>query len=682
MKTFKYFAVIGVVFLTMGFSACDEPKDTTDWQCVLAEGSDVDFAPQIGCKADFDAVSSQPVSANIPGAKSTKVVIDRMNNNNLYFQNSKKYKIHYEFASTHLSGKGLPVVPMLSQFNETEYYSPDRRFLLGAVTYYVQPKKWVYEISPYDTASADMIETAYKLIVKNTYFGNELFFHPTSDAVLTESAKLPSSVKIITTDQLFADVTYQPLNLGTSIGKLRFLTSAQLEGGDVYVGFRDIVVLDSVPNDISVVNGIITAAFQTPLSHINVLSQNRGTPNMALKGAFNDPTLRSLEGKWIKLTVGAFNPKYVEATQKEADEWWEKNKPDPVGLPKLDLTVTDLRDIEDVLDLKNLSLGDALAKAIPAFGGKASHFASFPHMGDGVIPYPKAFVIPIYYYRQFMEQNKFDVRIDDLLADDKFVNDAATRFKKLKELREDMKVATVDKDFETALIDKLNNDYSGIRMRFRSSTNAEDLDGFTGAGLYTSHSATPGDPLAPVLDAVRKVWASVWFFRAFEERSYRSIDQKAVGMALLVHNSFPDEEANGVAVTGNIFDTQGMEPGYYVNVQKGEVSVVQPDSGITTDQFILHYDMPNQPIVFIGHSSLVQEGVNVLTRAQTLKLGAALKVINTFFNDLYGPLTPTHFYAMDVEFKFDDKDNPGKEPQLFIKQARPYPGWASSTQKK
>ena len=37
-----------------------------------------------------------------------------------------------------------------------------------------------------------------------------------------------------------------------------------------------------------------------------------------------------------------------------------------------------------------------------------------------------------------------------------------------------------------------------------------------------------------------------------------------VGMALLVHRSFTDEEANGVALTANPFDTTGFEPGFRV----------------------------------------------------------------------------------------------------------------------
>ena len=48
-----------------------------------------------------------------------------------------------------------------------------------------------------------------------------------------------------------------------------------------------------------------------------------------------------------------------------------------------------------------------------------------------------------------------------------------------------------------------------------------------------------------------------------------SIDHKTVAMSLLVHHNFPDEEANGVAVTANPFDPSGLEPGFYVNVQWG-----------------------------------------------------------------------------------------------------------------
>jgi phosphoenolpyruvate synthase/pyruvate phosphate dikinase len=208
---------------------------------------------------------------------------------------------------------------------------------------------------------------------------------------------------------------------------------------------------------------------------------------------------------------------------------------------------------------------------------------------------PKGFAVPLFYYRQFMEQNGFDARVTALLADVAFQNDPATRDAALAQLRTDMEAAPVDAAFLTALRAKLDAEYPGLRMRFRSSTNAEDLDGFTGAGLYTSESGATNDPLDPVEDAVRQVWASVWNFKAFEERSYRGIDHLAVGMALLSHRAFTDEEASGVAVTNNPFDASGLDPAFYINAQLGDASVVLPPAGITTDQVLVYWDSPGQP---------------------------------------------------------------------------------------
>jgi len=660
---------IASLLLLLSVAGCGGGKT---WECFLADGDDPYFVREIGCAADFQVISSEPPSASIPGARSAKTVVDRVDGNALYFQNSKKYSVHYEFTSAHLSGGDLPIVPPLAQFNQTEYFSADRRFILGALTYYEGPAVWVYEIAPYDTATAEMIELAYDSIREATFIGDDLYFHPTSEAVEAEAANLPDDVKVITTEELFADIDYQPLNLGTSMGRLVFASAADLD--TIYVGYRDIVVLDTVPNDISVTAGIITQEFQTALSHINVLSENRGTPNMSLRGAFQDPDLRALEGKWVELVVGPFEYSVTEVTQAEADAWWEAHRPDPLGVPDIDLSVTDLRDAEAMLDLDTYDLGDAIDHAIPAFGGKASHFGALVHVGDAV-PTPKAFAIPVYYYRKFMEDNGFDAQVAEMLADPQFLGDPAVRDARLAQLRTDMEAAPLDPAFETMLLDKLNTDYPGIRMRFRSSTNAEDLEGFTGAGLYTSKSGDPNDPLYPVADAIRTVWASVWRFRAFEEREYRGIDHTAVGMALLVHNSFPDEEANGVALTANIFDRLCVEPGFYVNVQLGEASVVQPDPGVTTDSFVYHYSYPGQPIVWLSHSNLTGGGDSVLTRAQTYQLGQALDAIHQYFYATYGAGSATcdAFYAMDVEFKFDGA--PGEEPALWIKQARPHPGW-------
>lgn len=666
-----------------GKSDANEVREGT---CQIADPSKTtEFVQSIGCKTDFDALASVPLDATIPGARSVKVIVDQRdaaNVNELYFQNSSMYKIHWDFASTHLSGKGpkgqtLPTLTGISDFSQTEYYKNNRRFVLGAVTYYEGPKVWALEIAPYDTASPEMIETLYQRVKSATYFGPALRFHPTSDSVLATSKKLSADVKVVTTDEIYSGTDFQPLNLATTIGKVRFLTAAELE--TTYVSFSDIVVLDRVPNDISVVAGLITEEFQTPLSHVNVLAQTRGTPNMGLRNARMNPKLRALEGKWAKLTVTGGSWDAVEATQKDADDWTAAHKPMPITLPAIDLSVKDLRDVKQLVDETGPgTLRDQISKAIAAFGTKASNYGVLANTPN--VPVRPAFGVPAFYYDQFMRENHFYERIDTMLADATFKSDAAVRDKKLEELRNDMiqgSGVTINADFQAALKAKLEKDFPGQTMRFRTSTNAEDLDGFPCAGCYESFTGDPTNWEGSLLRAIRKAWAGIWYFRTFEERSYHSIDHKTVAMSLLVHHNFPAEEANGVASTANPYDPTGSEPGFYINVQYGgDAEVVHPPPGVTSDQLIYFYDQSTVTPSYLAHSNLtVPPGSHVLTDAQLQELGAALSAIHTRFRPAYGPgVGISDWYAMDVEFKFDDEGSTDGKVHLWVKQARPYPG--------
>ncbi|MFH0753353.1 MAG: sister chromatid cohesion protein PDS5 [Candidatus Omnitrophota bacterium] len=69
----------------------------------------------------------------------------------------------------------------------------------------------------------------------------------------------------------------------------------------------------------------------------------------------------------------------------------------------------------------------------------------------------------------------------------------------------------------------------------RSSTNAEDLPSYAGAGLYDSFGAVDPDDFEQLEMYIKKVWASVWNERAYADRERNGIDHKSVHMAVLVH---------------------------------------------------------------------------------------------------------------------------------------------------
>ena len=653
---------------------------TTDAGTQVAEGacqitgSTPDDLESVTCRADFTALGSLPIDATLPTATSVKVVLDQLDANHLYFTNTQKFPIHYQFCAAHLSGGGLPTVADLASFNATEYFTPDRRFVLAAVTYYAAPDKWVLELSPYDTASAALITTMFHAVAQHAYFGGKLGFHPMSQAQIIVATDLASDIPIVSTDDIYAGIDYQPLSLATAVGTLHFTTAANLSAGE-YVSPYTILVLDSAPNDLSVVQGTITQDFQTPLSHINVLAHTRKIPNMGLRDALTNSLLLAHKDQLAKLVTSADGWTIEAISAADAQTYWDAHKPAAVALPVPDLAITAVADIQDVTPdpTGGQTLLGNLQTAMRAYGGKAAHYSVL--FNTPGMPIRRAFSVPIASYAQFMTDNGFYTRVERLLADPAFTSDPATRDAALAQLRTDMIAAPLPAALVAAVQAKIASaDYAGLtKLKFRSSSNSEDVSGFPCAGCYDSFAGKIADPTSWQA-AIKQTYASVWTFRAFELRSYYGVAHGSVGMALLVHESFPDEAANGVAITANPFDASGLDPAYYVNVQLGgDVEVVSPPPGVSSDQFLYYFTQPNQPISFIARSSLVATGQTVLTAAQTYELGAALQLLHNRFSAAYGPAVGnTGWYAMDVEFKFDNTDDPANPPHCFIKQARPY----------
>jgi pyruvate, water dikinase len=689
-RTINFFAWGGLALLAISCDRTTDAEGGRDWNCAVPADSAPEYVQSIGCMEDYQALAARPLDESVPGAFMLKVVMDRADSNRLYLLNTRKYRVHYFFILNNLSGNGKPVVRTIPEFNISEYYSPNRRFVLGTLAYYEKPGIWTWELTPSDNAGADLIAMAHRKIADACYCGKDLFFHATSLSIEAEARKLPASIKITSTAKVYAGVDYQALTFASSIGRLEFTTAARLrrEYGEAgkYPGPRDIVVSDSVPDGIPMtVAGLITRQFQTPLSHVNVLAQDRGTPNMGLRGALTDTALRALEGQWVHLKVGAFDYSVSAATEAEAQTWWDSLKPPTVLMPPADTTVAELQDVETILDM-SLGLAAALKQAIPAYGGLTGHYSAFPQMDRSKLAYAPAFGIPIRYYLQHMRKHGLDDTVARMLADPGFQADPAERDRRLKSLREAILNAPLDPGFLKLLKEKLDAKFPGREnIRFASSTNAGDLVGLTGAGIYGSITGSRTDASHSIERALLQVWAGAWDLHAFEERDYRRINHKAVGMGALVQGldyAAGDEgsgsgiRANGVAITANPFDAPGYEPGFYVNAQIGAAPVAHAAPSVTSDQFIYHYDFPGQPIVLLVRSNQVPEGTTVLTTAQTYSLGAALRAIQDFFIPAYGE-NGLFKNGMQTEFKLAQASGAGPEAEpVFIMDAiRPFGGW-------
>jgi phosphoenolpyruvate synthase/pyruvate phosphate dikinase len=94
-------------------------------------------------------------------------------------------------------------------------------------------------------------------------------------------------------------------------------------------------------------------------------------------------------------------------------------------------------------------------------------------------------------------------------------------------------------------LQEMHDDFpEGTAVRVRSSTNNEDLPGFSGAGLYTSKTQYPDE--GHISKSIKQVYASMWNFRAYEERDFYRVDHFMAAMGVLCHPSFQNEQSNGV----------------------------------------------------------------------------------------------------------------------------------------
>ncbi|WP_233261287.1 PEP/pyruvate-binding domain-containing protein [Vitiosangium sp. GDMCC 1.1324] len=598
--------------------------------------------PEIRDAATFSAYA-HPIETDKVG----KFLID-LKSDRIYYFDVNLYRLHYDFVSKFILQH--PMTPEERAAYFLNYREEKPNYILGYITYHQSAKRWTFSFWESDRIrAADVRRTRERLL--QTFFVKDLAYRPEStmqEALLAELTDIPT----VTSDALYKQADYRPFNLGKAMGRLRIVPP-----GTAYASLlfepEDIVVLQESYPDLPPVAGVLSTQFSTPLSHVNLRARAWGIPNATLKDAAT--RYAALDGQLVRLEVRGQSHVLRPATVREIAAWRQaRESARTVIIPDAELEVRELR------PLKRMSALDARI-----FGTKASNLGEILQARPKGVQVPDGFGIPFVFYVEHLKRHGLDTELEVMLAEPRFQQDAAWRKEHLASFRARILAAPIDEVLLTQAEAQVREQLGGKGVFVRSSTNAEDLKGFNGAGLYDTVPNVVGREALG--EAIKQVWASLWNFHAVEERKRFGIEPRSVFSAVLVQVGV-NATAAGVLVTKNLYDPSDDHT-FTINAKHGlGLSVV---SGTTVPEQVL-YDIRYPGARVLSRSAdatmLVfdeQGGIKELSiasaapvlsevRARDLSLAAA-KLLKVFPDG--GPL--------DIEWVLEGE-------KVWIVQARPF----------
>lgn len=606
----------------------------------------------------FARRDSVPGASNIREMKFLITDIDT-DQPKLHLINTKRHQFHYYFYFFGLDRRDIS----LATFNSQTYFTNSaRKNLAGSLLAHdnftaSDGRVGIYtmEFWPTDPVAFRYVETAYEMLSASLPFidGN-LAYHPAGETQRTvyeddREAFEASMVRSISTEELFGNKTFEALNPGEGFGRL-----VVADGASNSLTSRDIVIFRNLPNDLTHVAGILTEVPQTPLSHVNLKAKQNNTPNAYLKDASKLPEIQALLGKYVHFEVSSDGYSFQEATAEQVEQFGESIRPKETQIPARDLSAETI-----------LALGEIEFSQSDQFGAKAANLSELRRILPSAMT-PHGYAIPFSYYHQFMLENGFYDVLTRMLTIQGFDRDADLREAELEKFRKRIRDASIPAELARS-IETLHASFApGTAIRCRSSTNNEDLPGFNGAGLYDSFTHYPSE--GDLAESIKQVWASMWNYRAFEERAFYRISHFQAAMGVIVQPSYQDEISNGVAVTRNIIDPNWT--GYYVNVQVGEDLVTNPTADAIPEEFLVSLLLADPEVgnyeyevQYVRKSNRRENDQPILSQDQVFDLAGRLSLIQTHFKRLYDG---DNNFGMEIEFKIDVNE------QLIIKQARPW----------
>jgi hypothetical protein len=613
----------------------------------------------------------------------------------VYYQDSTRYQFHFEYARERFGQfRGLTA----QAFDAISLHTNNQQVILGAVLMPSMargtgaPAEYAIQFVGLDPYPPEQIKAWFEL-VRSTVLappGTVAFYFPAFEQKATALANesfftmngipLSSPARWSSGNQAYAD--------GWALGRLTFVPGARIAQaylqGDLTP--QDILLTDGLPVDMPLTAGILTLVPATPNSHVAILAGSYGLPFAYLAVTNDAAAALVLTNRDVLLQVTAGRVRLVDMSQ---------------GLDAT--TRTQILALKTPLpvDLQPKQRYGAYSAATdgltPAdsrfFGGKAANFGFLRRAIPNSSPPAIAFSLDL--WDDFMAQQlpggkTLRTAIAERLAPyTNYPPNLAALTAELARVRDLItKGAIFSATQQEAITNALTVFDPNRNIRFRSSSNAEDNQIFTAAGLYDSYSGCLADDLDAdangpsicdptevnergVFRTMQKVYASFYNDNAFLERLRHRIDEAQVGMAVLVHHSVPDQQemANGVATLNVHRWWNGSRYVYQITgdlvTQDGAVSVTNPRSDAQPER-VRVADYGSGPYFSVeARSNLVPLGGYVLRWEDEYRqlMGLLTAVIQAYSQHFSAKAD----FLLDFEYK---KNVPG---ELQVKQVRELP---------
>ena len=538
----------------------------------------------IKSQADFDRMA-RVYHQNTPYAlPHAMFVIDRRDKNKIYYVNSQKYRFHKDFLiANYMVLKG-------EDFFQNTYIREDRRFIVGTIAWQTPIKKFTFEFWEGDLVPADLIKKTYDII--NKTFFEPIAFKPNS--IRQDEVSENLNITRISSDEISKNQEYLALNTAKGIGRIHIIDKLD---DTVEIGYNEILILKEFPLNLPPVKGVIISQPSTPLSHINLLAKGWGIPNAYIKNA--QELFKEYDGRWVRFETKLTDYKVEPCLTDCLNEYQKiaESRSEVFRSPPSDLKITRLA------SLKEMRRKDSIA-----FGAKAANLGELMNAKIIGATVPNGFSVPFYFYDKFMTDNGFDKVIDNLMSDLNFVHNPKIRRQMLEEFRKQIQNGNFDENLQAEIIKKWTGELGGKGVFVRSSSNAEDLQKFSGAGLYASvANVKEADKL---IEAVKTVWASLWNFDAYEARERNFVEHHGVYMSAFIQLAI-DMNNGGVLVTKDPFDADNKGAVYISAAWGHNLQITNPNEQVNNSGTKPKLKVVPEQILFTPKSNSVQ----VLTRS-------------------------------------------------------------------